>query len=254
MRFTMFLAILILLSAASVDALDKDGLVLYLPFDEGSGEEARDISGQGNHGTLEGNVEWVDGQFGKAVHVKDDSAANLVSVADDATLDVTDQMTVAAWVLIETVPDGSCSWITKADTYMVHTSNWSGNGIEQELLLWPFDQWQTAASTPIQLNEWRHVVGTFDGADVKMYIDGELMGERAYGNTIAVTNAPVIIGRDSRACCNGRSSSQILDEVMLWDRALDAGEVQEVMDGAGLQAVQPEDRLITTWSKLRMTD
>ena len=42
------------------------GLVLYLSFDEGEGDTAKDRSGKGNDGQLQGNVQWVEGQHGKA--------------------------------------------------------------------------------------------------------------------------------------------------------------------------------------------
>jgi len=37
----------------------KDGLVLYLPFYEGEGNIAHDVSGYGNHGTIYGGASWV---------------------------------------------------------------------------------------------------------------------------------------------------------------------------------------------------
>jgi hypothetical protein len=38
----------------------RDGLVLWLPFLEGSGTSVKDYSGQGNDGTLYGGVSWVE--------------------------------------------------------------------------------------------------------------------------------------------------------------------------------------------------
>jgi len=37
----------------------KDGLVLYLPFYEGEGNIAHDVSGYNNHGTIYGGTAWV---------------------------------------------------------------------------------------------------------------------------------------------------------------------------------------------------
>jgi prepilin-type N-terminal cleavage/methylation domain-containing protein len=45
----------------------QSGLVLYLPFDEGSGTIARDLSGYNAIGTLYNGVQWVDGKTGKAL-------------------------------------------------------------------------------------------------------------------------------------------------------------------------------------------
>jgi hypothetical protein len=249
MRFTVILVTLLLISTGSLYALDQTGLVLYLPFDEWCGKSAKDASDNGNDGELMGNVEWVGGQYGKAVRILDDDAGNMVVVKDSDTLDITGEMTIAAWINIETLPDENCSIVTKADTYMVHASTWSGLGIEMELLLWPFDAWQTAASTPIQFNEWRHYVGIYDGAEIRTYIDGELKGQRARTGDTDVTAADVVIGRDSRDCCNTRLATLTMDEVMMWNRVLSDSEVREVM--ASLAPVQPQDLLAATWGRIK---
>lgn len=69
MRSAIFLFILLLLCASSLCALDKSGLVLYLPLDEGNGEVARDRSGNGNDAKFEGEAEWVEGKLGMAIHL-----------------------------------------------------------------------------------------------------------------------------------------------------------------------------------------
>ena len=247
-----FLSIVFLFFAISLStqAFDKKGLVLHLPFDEGSGKVAKDTSGNKNDGEFQGNVEWVDGKIKGAVKISDDNANNFVSVKANKTLDITDQITFGCWVNIEAIPDSNCSLMTKADTYMIHSSNWSGKGIEQEPLLWPFDAWQTNISAPIQLNEWHHVMGTFDGKSLSNYIDGKLITSRAFASKIAITTNDLIIGRDSRACCNTRRAKQIIDEVMIFNRALSDKEVKETMAGGGIQ-VEPGGQLATLWGQIK---
>lgn len=249
MRYIVALFALLFICSTSLYAYSLDGLVLHLTFDEGSGDTAADSSGLGNDGTLSGSAAWVDGVFGKAIHLNDDAGENMVVIPDDDSLDITGEMTISMWVNIETMPDGSCSLITKADTYMIHTSDWSGNGIEQELLLWPFDNWQTEASTPIQLGEWRNVVGVYDGALVKMYIDGVLMGQRDRADDIDSTDNDLVIGRDSRDCCVDRVAKLTVDEVMIFARALSDREVGELIDGP--TPVQPQDNLSSTWGRVK---
>ncbi|MBD3181941.1 hypothetical protein GF312_06605 [Candidatus Poribacteria bacterium] len=249
MKYASILIILLFVCVSPLLAINTDGLVLYLPFDEGSGNMAGDVSGTGNDGEIMGNVTWVDGVFGKAVQIGDDDPGNMVVVPDNDTLDIIGAMTISMWVNIQTVPDGSCSTITKADTYMIHISDWSGNGIEQELLLWPFDAWQTPASTPIQLEEWRHVTGVYDGSMIRMYIDGEMMGERERTGDTDITENDLVIGRDSRGCCNTRVAAMTVDEVMMWNRALSDDEVMESM--SSMTAVEPFDHLTSTWGQIK---
>ncbi len=251
MRFVIFSFTLLLTFVSSLYTFDQKGLVVYLKFDEGTGKVAKDSSGNKNDGSLQGNVTWIDGKHGKAAKVSDDNAGNMIVVKANPSLDITDQMTIGCWVNIESLPDSNCSLITKADTYMIHTSTWKNRGIEQELLLWPFDKWQTEASSAIQLKEWRHVLGVFDGKEIKMYIDGELKGKRAYGNKIAVTGNDLVIGRDSRACCNTRRSTQTYDDVVLFNRAVADNEVKEIMTGGGGMAVDPKGTLTILWGQVK---
>lgn len=248
MKFTVVLLIMLLICSGSVYALNMDGLVLYLPLDEGSGKVAEDSSGNENVGELQGNVEWVDGKYNKGVYISDDSADNKILVKDSDSLDITGEMTIAMWVSLDSL-SGSCAIITKSDTYMIHSSDWSGDGIEQELLLWPFDSWQTEASTPIQFGEWRHVVGIYDGEEIRMYIDGKVEGQRERSGDTAVTASDLVIGRDNRGCCNTRVFGLSVDEVMIFSRALTDGEVNEMMDGVA--PVEPKAKVTTTWANIK---
>ena len=264
MKFIVFSICLLILFASSLYALDLNDPVLYLPFDEGSGETAKDVSGHENDGEFLGNVTWVDGQYGKAVQISDDALANAVVVKDNETLQITGPLAIALWVKIKTMPDGECCLLTKSNMYMIHTSTWGqrfpfnrGGGVEVEPIIWAAGQWrpwQSSASVPVSLNEWHHVLVVYDGATILNYIDGELKGEFDKGGAIPVAISDVVIGRDSRGWeagipAEGRKSTVIVDEVMIFNRAVSADEVKVIM--AGLTPVHPYDRLSTTWGSIK---
>ncbi len=251
MKFTILVTTLLFVFCVSAAySLDTSGMVLYLSFDEGSGAVANDSSGMDNDGAVMGNVEWIDGMKGKAVKILDDAADNMVLIADDDSLDFTNAMSYGGWVNIEALPDGSCSFITKADTYMIHASDWSGLGIEVEPLLWPFDAWQTAISSPIPFGEWHHVVGTFSDGILKAYVDGVLIGEREFAADIDVTENDLVIGRDSRECCFERIQLISADEVFVFNRAISEDDVNDLMAG-NVSAVSPTGRLSTLWGEIK---
>ena len=77
----------------------SDGLVLYLPFDEGEGDIAADISGNGHDGKID-KPEWVDGRFGKALKFLDAESGTFVTVESTAKLNV-NEMTFTAWINAE---------------------------------------------------------------------------------------------------------------------------------------------------------
>jgi len=251
MKFTILVTtLLFVLCVSAAYSLDTAGMVLYLSFDEGSGAVAKDSSGMGNNGDVMGNVEWIDGMKGKAVRILDDDAGNMVVIADDDSLDFTNAMSYGGWVNIETLPDGSCSFITKADTYMIHASDWSGLGVEVEPLLWPFDTWQSPISSPIPFGEWHHVVGTFSDGMLRSYVDGVLIAERAFVGDIDVTESDLVIGRDSRSCCFERLQLISVDEVFAFNRAISADDVNDLMAG-NVSAVSPTGRLSTLWGEIK---
>ncbi len=240
--------------ATGANALNLNGLELYLPFDENGGKSAEDLSGNGNDGTLEGDVAWVDGVNGFAIEVSDGAADNFVSVPNHDSLNPTDEMSLAVWCFVSTMPDSHNSIITKADTWMLHTSNWRGGGdpIEWEPLFWTpgFVAWQTTASATVPLNEWHHIAGVYDGSTVLTYLDGKEVGSFDQPGSLATSAVDVVIGRDSRGCCADRKATQAIDDAMIWSRAISEAEVGEIFRGEFL-AVDAAGKTTTTWARLK---
>lgn len=244
------------LTAFSASALDMKGLQLYLTFDDGSGTVAKDASGKGNNGTLTGKASWVNGKRGKAVEFADDAGGNFVNVKNNDGLNPATAMTITAWANVMSVPDGHVSLVTKADTWMVHVSNWRGtaNSLDWEPLFWTpaFVAWQTKASAVVKMNEWHHFAGVYDGAAVVTYIDGKEAGRVDQKGPLAKSTVDVVVGRDSRSCCAARKSKMDVDDVTIWERALSAAEVVEVMDGKAT-AVDPQGKTAMLWGSVKTT-
>ncbi len=96
--FLIFFA-LTLSMAANVSA----GLIAHWEFDEGSGTIARDSSGKGHDGTLLGDPQWVTGMIGSGA-LSFDGTDGLVEAGDDASLSLTDALTITAWVSVQAAP------------------------------------------------------------------------------------------------------------------------------------------------------
>ncbi len=75
-------------------AVRADGLVLHVPFDEGTGDVARDRSGRGQDIPLMG-VQWVAGRAGKVARLGGHGSFGRRLEAD---LQTNDAITLAAWV------------------------------------------------------------------------------------------------------------------------------------------------------------
>ena len=78
-------------------SLDDKSLVLYLSFDEGKGDIAKDSSKHGHDGTLINNPKWVGGKFGKALEFDGNKETHVKVPITDA-LQLREKFSAAFWV------------------------------------------------------------------------------------------------------------------------------------------------------------
>jgi hypothetical protein len=86
----------------------------------------------------------------------------------------------------------------------------------------------------IEANVWTHLAFTYDGAHMRLYVNGELAATKAQGEGPPWGEGPLVIG------CNPNYAPEVftgkIDEVRIYDRALDGGEIAKSM--APLPVVQ----------------
>lgn len=259
MKSVILSVILILVFTSSLYALDKNGLVLYLSFDEGDGEVAMDASDYGNDGELIGGAEWVEGKFGTAVHLPE--AGDFVEVPTSESLDIIEEITMEIWANVDSIgADPYCSFITKCTAdllgaYMLHVDGSAGQVAIDPLVFIDssYGQWPSASGAA-PFGEWHYFAASYDGSEYKTYVDGELVStfQRNPGGEIDQSEANVAIGRDNRYAIPGtRFMDCILDEARIWNRVLTDEEILEAMEGI-LLSVDPEDLLTATWGGIKV--
>ena len=89
-----FIIISLMFAGQSYAAVTIDDAAGIWLFDENSGDVAKDSSGNDNDGTINGAT-IVDGEFGTALEF--DGVDDNVDCGNDASLDLTDAITVMAW-------------------------------------------------------------------------------------------------------------------------------------------------------------
>jgi len=94
--FILIIISLVIFSSTIGEAALRDGTLLYMAFNEGAGQVAKDLSGNGNDGNLQGETKWVDGKFGKALQF--DGKTGYVDIASSKSLGFSKALTVEAWV------------------------------------------------------------------------------------------------------------------------------------------------------------
>ncbi|MHC4519596.1 MAG: LamG domain-containing protein, partial [Planctomycetota bacterium] len=237
----LLVSLLVILSSA-LYAQDAS-LVVYFPFDDDTGSEAIDLSSNANNGAIEGDPQQVEGIFGSALMF--DATDDQVVVPGNPTLDIQDQITMAAW--IRPGPNLTADWRTvmgKSPTSVLGQTTFSydirtdNTGILRFSL--NIGGWQYILGPTLVEDTWYHVVGTYDGAELVLYLDGQAIGTAAASGQINVTADPFCVGNIVNAAggSNNEYWSGIIDEVAMWNRALDEGEVTRIMT-SGLQPAGP---------------
>lgn len=82
---------------------------------------------------------------------------------------------------------------------------------------------------------WAHIVGTFDGTNVKLYVNDILRDTNNYPGSITYTSltTPLCVGLDPGASsCSGSPFQGSINDIRIYNRALSAGEVQALYNSS----------------------
>ncbi len=220
-------------------------------FDEGNGGEAKDISNNKNDGMLVGDPQWVDGKFGEALDFN--GTNDYVEIPDNASLDITDNITITAWIFkrSDDIHGGTIvsKWKQTGDVwaYVLYGLGDSGGGFR---LRWD-DSSQTNLEGPYQLpnDEWLHYAATYDGSIMKVFQNAKEIENIAADKKINSEDNPVWIGNDGYQ----QHFSGILDEIAIFNAALDESDIMDVMNKglASISAVYPSGKMTETWGKIK---
>ena len=173
---------------------------------------------------------WTDGKFGKALSF--DGVDDYVDCGNDESLDITNEITCEVWVYPIEYTGNPATVFSKhtAAPYSGYAIDFRENQIEWLILK---DSTVCYVRTPwtAPTNRWYHIVGTFNGSIMKLYVNGEFIGEGngALGSTAGY---PLHIGE-----CGYHGASEnikaIIDEVRIYNRALSEEEIQDLYNYYG---------------------
>jgi hypothetical protein len=85
---------------------------------------------------------------------------------------------------------------------------------------------QTSGTDPVPVDRWSHVAVTYDGATLRLYVDGRQAASRAITGAIQTPSNPVWIGGNLPY---GEHFDGLIDEVRIYDRALSQREIRRDM-------------------------
>ena len=214
-------------ATATVQA-PSTGLAAAYGFDEGTGTTTADRSGNSNTGTLS-NATWsTAGKFGNALFFNGTSAR--VNVPDSNSLDLTSAMTLEAWVRPSITNASYRTVVLKEQTSNLAYSLYSTtdtNRPDTEAIIGGAFEVVTAPSA-LPAGTWSHLAATYDGSQLRLFINGTQVAQTAASGSIATSTAPLRIG--GNVVWGGESFNGWIDEVRVYGRALTAAEIQDDMN------------------------
>lgn len=256
--YSCFLAAVVILYTAwlaypAFALLDPGSIVAVWLVDEGEGDMASDTSGNGHEGDILGDVVWVDGKFGKALEFPGDGGS-FVEIPHDDSLTLV-EWTITAWAKLNSPPGGDWAVIV-VKAVGNGTQNYSldmdgGGRVLAEVT--SGGGWSDCGSvTTIYDDAWHFLVASYDGATLRIYVDGEQEKEQNFAAG-DVSVAPVTLGARTG---DSQPVLGIVDDIGLFNVALDDAELDNIendglSNALGLAAVEPGSKLTTSWGEIK---
>ena len=268
----ILLVFAVCVAASDVTAQVTKGLHFYMPFNEGKGDVVKDVGPKGFEAELHGSAKFVKGKVGTAIEFSEGPAL-IIEPGGQSELYV-EHLTVAVWIQPFEISKAALGDGHVYGNIFYDKSGKSDDNVEFGLgsgkgLYWYINSGQkkmgpfngadvdTTLSLPnlgLKPKNWYHVVGTFDGEKIQIYLDGKLEGEKDVPK-----NSPVMVWNDNNIEIGGRPDTNaganlykgLLDELAVYDRALTAKEVETVMNARDILTVDIAGKLTTTWGALK---
>ena len=203
------------------------GLIGHWKFDEGSGSIAFDSSAYEGNGVINDAVWTADSKTGSYA-LAFDGIDDYVITADTDSLDsVSNAVTVAAWVKRS----------SDQDNWRVIAQRQVGTGSTEHYLLgfsnnsyrWLVNTTNGYSDTSLgslaNNNEWVHMAGTYDGSEVKLYINGEIDFTDDHTGAFSSDSSPITIGAGNNSGSMAEFFNGTIDDVKIYNEALSAEEV-----------------------------
>jgi hypothetical protein len=240
------------LTAGITNAADLTaGLVAFWPMNG----NAVDATGNGHDGTVNGAQFAEDAERGTVLSVDGSSTFVEVDHADDiAFTDVANAtMSLALWVKPTVVPNPGWHTIL-AKNRDVHYDNAFGVWHNGGNYHFRFGN-KTFNADDLATGEWKLLVLTYDGSSTTMkgYVNSQLINTIAQ-NPGSIGESTLMIGaaRDhGGAHPPFEFFAGLIDDVAIYNRVLDEGEVEALAGGAVITAVESTGKLSATWGSLK---
>ena len=180
-----------------------------------------DLSSNNNDAVALGDIStksdpnWVKGFYF-------DDADDYIQVPNESAFDLTNKITIAAWVRLDADADGLYTIASKGNSFWLYVDNYGRNTVFYcQGLGTP-----AVGLSDISDGQWHHVVATYDGTARAVYIDGVKDGSRPTTKLMVLNDEPLLIGNNESNTDNNNFkgmirefriySEKLSDDQILW--------------------------------------
>jgi concanavalin A-like lectin/glucanase superfamily protein len=154
-----------------------------------------------------------------------DGSNDRVVIPDSNSLDLTNRLTLEAWVYPTSAMSGWDTILMKEQTgQFVYTLYANGTNNRPYGDIYIGTEQEVSGTSVLPLNTWSHIALTYDGSTLTLYVNGQVVGSKTQTGSIMVSTGALTIGGNSvwpDECFAGR-----IDEIRIYNRALAQQEIQ----------------------------
>jgi len=208
-------------------AVTDPNLAVRWTFNEGQGTNAVDWSGHGKHGAIEGPAQWtLEGYHAGALEFSGGGRV-VRSFAEETWSAYTVALWAKASLLGQALWSGVFSNNSAGSDFQIdvdgtHPGSYRYLGIGGDGLFGPVSK------------DWIHLAASCDGTNTTLYYGGQ--------NVATIDTADTVFGQFAVGInrAGDKPFTGVIDDVRVYDRALAAEEIQQVMRGDPLLAGDPD--------------
>jgi hypothetical protein len=213
------------------------GLVAYYPFDG----DAKDASGNGKHGTVAGNYQFVaNGIRGGALSIVGTDTEGYAGgghvILPSLSAVVSNAFSLCIWAKDDNCPragesyfafgaEGTAQYCARLELWSDDTIRFALRSLTKDVGV-PSSYWP-----PIFYTTWKHLVLVKSPTTLRAYVNGQMIGEIVSTETVSFASYSAI----GRHWWGGGGSSSarmtaLLDNARVYNRALTSSEVRRLYD------------------------
>jgi hypothetical protein len=209
-------------------AQTRADVVAHWAFEEGGGTIAYDSSGYGNHGTVFGGAEFVEGKIGSGLSL--DGTDDFVRVPYSQSLGELPEVTLEAWVRRNSLSDGMI--ISKNGPYYLSIRD---NRVEGGIFAGDPPTWQEVrGETALETNRWYHVAMSYDNSFVRVFLNDIENGSVPKTGSICITGQDLYLGFGEPG--HNQFFNGVIDEARVHNEAIPEPSTLMLLAGSSLVA------------------